>query len=227
MTITQVLLTGALALTMTWALPASPLGAYTWGEAARDAGIPEHVLFAIAQEESGRTRAGGVRQPWPWAMNVQGKPRYYPNEEQTLVALRRLVTRGKRAIDVGLMQISYRYYGGRAGTLATLVRPEDNLRLAAVILAECRLRMGETYRAILSCYHQGRLTRRGVAYARRVLQKARKLSPESLVSVRHLSGLSAQVKTAPAAVRTIRSPSGGRQAYARAPGPHGNKRRRH
>jgi hypothetical protein len=136
------LLTGALALTMTWALPASPLGAYTWGESARDAGIPEHVLFAIAQEESGRMRAGGVRQPWPWAMNVQGKPRYYHSEEQTLVALRRLVTRGKRGIDVGLMQISYRYPGGRAGTLATLMRPKDNLRLAAVILAEYRLRMG-------------------------------------------------------------------------------------
>jgi hypothetical protein len=37
---------------------------------------------------------------------------------------------------------------------------------------------------------------------------------------------SAQVKTAPAAVRTIRLPSGGRQAYARAPGPQGTNRRR-
>ena len=186
MTITQVLLTGTLTLTVTWALPVSPLRAYSWGEAACDSGIPERVLFAIAQQESGRPRADGVYQPWPWAINVQGKPHYYPNEEQTLMALQRLVTRGKRWIDVGLMQISYRYHGVRAGTLATLVRPEDNLRLAAVILGECRLRMGETYRAILSCYHQGRLTRRGVAYARRVLQKARRLTPERLVSVHHL-----------------------------------------
>ena len=186
MSITQLLLTGALTLTMTWALPASPLGAYSWGETARDSGIPEHVLFAIAQQESGRTRVDGVYQPWPWAMNVQGKPRYYPNEEQTLMALQRLVARGKRGIDVGLMQISYRYHGDRAGTLAAFVRPEDNLRLAAVILRECRLRMGETYWAILSCYHQGRLTRRGVADARRVLQKARRLTPERLVSVHHL-----------------------------------------
>ncbi len=144
------------------------------------------MLFAIAQQESGRTRADGVYQPWPWAMNVQRKTRYYHNGKQTLMALQRLVARGKRGIDVGLMQVQLSLPRRSSRHARRLVRPEENLRLAAVILRECRLRMGETYWAILSCYHQGRLTRRGVAYARRVLQKARRLTPERLVSVHHL-----------------------------------------
>jgi hypothetical protein len=213
MSITQILFIGVLTLTITWVLPVSPVGAYGWGEAARNAGIPEPVLYAIAQQESGRSRADGVYQPWPWAMNVQGKPHYYRNEEQTIMALQRLVKRGQRGIDVGLMQISYRYHSARARTLAALVRLEENLRLASAILRECRLRVGETHRAILSCYHQGRLTRRGVAYARRVLQQARRLSPARLMSVydvkqAHESSVLARAKTAPTAAWALRLPRG-------------------
>jgi hypothetical protein len=44
--------------------------------AARQAGVPPTVLYAVALQESS-IRLRGERVPWPWTLNIAGASRYY------------------------------------------------------------------------------------------------------------------------------------------------------
>ena len=49
----------------------------------QDAGLPQHLLPAIARIESGRS-LNGKRKAWPWALNHAGKGLYFETKSSAL-----------------------------------------------------------------------------------------------------------------------------------------------
>ena len=78
---------------------------------AEEYGIPHSVLYAIALTESGvGPNDNGVRHPWPWTLNVAGRGYVYPSREAAWHALNTFIARGERSIDIGLMQVNWRFH---------------------------------------------------------------------------------------------------------------------
>jgi hypothetical protein len=75
--------------------------------------------------------------PWPWTLNVAGRPLRYANRRQACKALLYALTQlPPTRVDVGLGQINVGFHGHRVGHPCALLDPYQNLALAALILRE-------------------------------------------------------------------------------------------
>ncbi len=128
-------------------------------------GLPEGVLRAIGLVESGRPDPLlGRAAPWPWTMDVEGRPFFYPSGEQALGAARAL---RPLTADVGCFQISLLYHPTAFPDLARAFDPEENARVAARLLTELHRQTGSWLSAI-AAYHSADPDR-GAPYVARVL----------------------------------------------------------
>jgi len=104
--------------------------------AARRAGIPSTVLYAVALQESG-TRFNGRLVPWPWTLNVAGAPRRFATRAEACTGLHQALRKvPPTRIDAGLGQINLGYQRHRYEQPCELLDPYRNLELAAEILRE-------------------------------------------------------------------------------------------
>ncbi|MCW5706938.1 transglycosylase SLT domain-containing protein [Shinella sp.] len=121
--------------------------------AAKRAGIPSPVLYAVALQESGMLREGTIA-PWPWSLNVAGEARRFSNQAEAcaglLGALRQV--RATR-VDAGLGQINLGYQRHRYDHPCELLDPYRNLVIAAEILRE-QYRPGEDWLLAIGRYHR-------------------------------------------------------------------------
>lgn len=135
---------GLLGLCLLAALPralAEPPPAYR--AAARAAGIPPLVLYAIALQESGIRLRGELR-PWPWTLNLAGQPRRFASRAPACRALLRALQRGDaRRVDAGLAQINLGYHGQRFASPCAALDPRHNLAVAADLLRQHRHQTGD------------------------------------------------------------------------------------
>ena len=90
---------------------------------ARRAGVPPHVLYAIALTETGRKSGGRVR-PYPWAINREGKGYWFKTREEALAFGQQSLAEGRRSFDVGCVQINYRWHGHAFPSLEAMFDPE-------------------------------------------------------------------------------------------------------
>lgn len=121
--------------------------------AAREAGIPSAVLYAVALQESGMTLRGR-RVPWPWTLNVAGQARRFQTREAACAELRRALRDVPRTrIDVGLGQINVGYQAERFDQPCDLLDPYRNLAIAATILREHHT-PGEDWLLAIGRYHR-------------------------------------------------------------------------
>ncbi len=67
-------------------------------------------------------------------------------------ALDDLLAAGQASVDIGLMQVSWRYHRDRLASAALALDPYRNLHVAAEILAAC-FREREDWWAAVGCYH--------------------------------------------------------------------------
>jgi len=135
---------------------------------AREFRIPPAIFYAVALTESGTyIKALNARLPWPWTLNIAGEGRYYPTRGQALQAARSALDSGIRSIDVGLMQVSWRYHADALGSLAAGLDPAHNLAVAARILATCHAQRGH-WLAAVECYYAPNDRTRAIAYRQRV-----------------------------------------------------------
>ena len=71
-------------------------------------GVPARLLYAVALVESDRPGDGGIREPWPWTLNVAGEGRYFESRQAAYEALIEAIKRGD-VVDIGEMQLNWGY----------------------------------------------------------------------------------------------------------------------
>jgi Transglycosylase SLT domain len=121
--------------------------------AAKDAGIPSAVLYAVALQESG-VDLRGRRIPWPWTLNVSGQARRFQTRSTACADLQRaLQEMPATRIDAGLGQINVGYHAHRFVHPCDLLDPYRNLAIAATILREHHT-PGEEWLLAIGRYHR-------------------------------------------------------------------------
>jgi len=114
--------------------------------------IPSKILYAIALQESGKKLSNGAFRPWPWTLNVEGKPKRYKTRKAAWLVLKQYVGQGKVLIDIGLMQVNWHYHQKKLGTLWRALEPYHNMRVAADILTSEYRKRKDWLRAV-GAYH--------------------------------------------------------------------------
>lgn len=133
--------------------PAAEIPPPAYQLAAHAAGVPSPVLYAIALQESGIQIRGQLR-PWPWTLNVAGKPLRYRSYQAACAGLTEAMHHvPSRQIDVGLGQINVGHQAHRGVAPCDLLDPYRNLALAATILRE-QYRPREDWLHAIGRYHR-------------------------------------------------------------------------
>ena len=138
-------------------------------------GVPPDLFYAVALTESGYSAGDGSRpRPWPWALNIAGQGRFFATRIDAWRALDTALGDGEDRLDVGLMQINWRYHKTLLKSSWQALEPYRNLRLAAQILREC-YRGRHDWWASVGCYHAPADSERARRYRERVLTHWRSL----------------------------------------------------
>ncbi len=156
-----------------WCAPTVPHG---YRVIAAEYGIPYTMLYAVAMAESGvGTNDKGTRRPWPWTLNVAGHGHVYPSREVAWNALNAFIAQGERSIDIGLMQVNWRYHEDKLRDTWHALDPYFNLRVGAGILRQCFEQRGDWWEGV-GCYHAPSNPVRARRYRSRVVGHWQRLS---------------------------------------------------
>ena len=112
--------------------------------------IPNKLLRAISLTESGRTIEKQFV-AWPWSVNVSGKSYYFKDKVSTLLFLQKKVKYQKN-IDIGCMQINFKYHYEQFKNLDTMLDPINNIDWAAKYLKKLYKRY-KSWNIAISRYH--------------------------------------------------------------------------
>jgi hypothetical protein len=96
--------------------------------------VPVDILYAVALTESGKSY-GDDRVPWPWALNIDGRSVYCESQQEAIQQISQAI-RYKQSVDIGLMQINWRWHRQRFITMDESLVPMRNLTVGATILYE-------------------------------------------------------------------------------------------
>lgn len=140
-------------------------------------GVPSSVLYAVAMTESGITLQSGQQRPWPWSLNVEGRPLRYRTRVETWRALRALLADGITRIDIGLMQVNWAYHRDALGDPWAALDPHHNLRVGAAILRAQFQATGDWWQAV-GRYHAPNHAERADRYRARVATWHRRIATE-------------------------------------------------
>lgn len=117
--------------------------------AAARHGIPAGILYAVGLAETGRK--GSLQ---PYALNIEGRA-VFPASKSTAVAeFEQARRQGHTLIDLGCMQINYRYHADAFGSVADMLDPVRNVDYAARFLKTLKGRH-ETWVMAVARYHAG------------------------------------------------------------------------
>ena len=143
---------------------------------ATERGIPSAVLYAIALTESAtRLTNSNIYRPWPWTLNVAGQGYFFDSRVEAWQALENWIRQGRRSIDIGLMQVNWRYHKEKLGTPWQALDPYHNLRVGAVILQDC-YQTRQDWWASVGCYHSPANMQRAERYRKRVVSHWRRIT---------------------------------------------------
>lgn len=132
--------------------------------------LPPSLLYAVALTESGLSALSEGRfRPWPWALNINGEGHYFTSRQEALQVLQAALIHTNSSVDIGLMQINWRYHRAALGSARQALDPYHNLRVAAAILRDC-LNERTNWMQTAGCYHAPNDPTRAQAYASRVQQ---------------------------------------------------------
>lgn len=96
--------------------------------------VPVDILYAVAMTESGK-RFGDEQRPWPWALNVDGRSVFCQSEQEAVLTVSEAIQK-KQSVDIGLMQINWRWHKHRFSSIDDALTPMKNLQVGAAILQE-------------------------------------------------------------------------------------------
>ena len=102
----------------------------------KESNLPPHILSSISRVEAGRKLSTGNVRGWPWTLNHAGKGLFFDSKEQALKYLKQAVSSGSRNIDVGCMQLNYRWHKVAFSSIDEMMDPELNIKYAAQFVHE-------------------------------------------------------------------------------------------
>ncbi len=115
-------------------------------EVAEQHNVPSKVLYSLALTESQvRLQSGDIR-PWPWTLNVKGKPYFYDSRAKACEALTQFLTK-TQSVDIGLTQHNWYWQKSFFDSPCAAFEPKDNLHHAAKILQEGKRKHGDWIKA--------------------------------------------------------------------------------
>jgi soluble lytic murein transglycosylase-like protein len=117
--------------------------------AAYKHGVPLGVLYAVGLTETGR---GDTLRPH--ALNIEGRAVYESDRTAALARFQAAEQAGAKWIDVGCMQINYRFHARNFASVADMLEPARNVDYAARFLRQLREREGSWTMAVAR-YHAG------------------------------------------------------------------------
>jgi hypothetical protein len=129
--------------------------------AGEEEGIPDGILPAIARVESARDGRA-----WPWTLNQGGKGSYHATKQAALERLAEILATGEKNVDLGCMQLNWRWHAAEFPDAATMMDPVANTRYSARFLKALKERHGDWDSAV-AAYHSNQQTR-GDAYEKKV-----------------------------------------------------------
>ena len=99
--------------------------------------MPLAVFYAVGLNET-----GGRNGLQPYAMNIDGRASINASLADGLAAFAAARRGGAKLIDVGCMQINYKYHGDKFASVSEMFDPAHNIDYAARFLKELRAREG-------------------------------------------------------------------------------------
>jgi hypothetical protein len=110
-------------------------------------GIPQGLLSAIASVESGNK---------PYALNISGKSIIASSKKEAGKVLRRYLDLGYSNIDVGIMQVNWRWHGDQFNDIDEMLTVENNIKYAAEFLASLYKQHGNSWFKAVQHYHSSK-----------------------------------------------------------------------
>jgi len=139
-----------------------------FAQVGSESNLDPYLLYAIALAESSRGVEKGLISPWMYALRAS-KP-YYPktldDAKETLAWILR--TEGN-LVDIGLMQINYRWNGHKVRHPNELLDPYTNLTVAADTLRAALRSSPNDLELGIGRYHHWENQARSLNYGQRVL----------------------------------------------------------
>lgn len=117
--------------------------------AAKHYDIPLAVFYAV-----GLVETGGRNGLQPYTLNIDGRPSVNGSLDQGLAAFESARRSGAHMIDVGCMQINYRWHGDKFASVTEMFDPAHNIDYAARFLRELKTREG-TWTLAVARYNAG------------------------------------------------------------------------
>lgn len=119
--------------------------------------IPKGLLAAIAKVESGNRS---------YAINTGGKSIYSSSLQEAVSIAESKINSGTTNIDLGVMQLNYRWHGKEFSNLKSMLTPKKNIEYAAILLASLYQKHGNWQKAV-RYYHSSKAKHNRV-YSRKV-----------------------------------------------------------
>lgn len=130
--------------------------------------VPEDVVMAVALTETGTKRSGRLA-PYPWAINVEGRGFLFPTKKKAIKAVRKYLKQGKKSIDIGCMQLNWRWHGQKFGySIEKAFDPTTNITVGAKYIREHYYKYKNWHKAA-GRYHSG-TSKHAKRYQRRYLK---------------------------------------------------------
>lgn len=117
--------------------------------ASRANAVPLPVLYAVALTETGQRGALHA-----YAMNIHGRSAFNATLEEAMSTFNHARRQGESLIDIGCMQINYRYHGRQFGSVEEMFDPARNVDYAARFLKALNKTEG-SWTASVARYHAG------------------------------------------------------------------------
>ena len=117
--------------------------------------LPENILLSISRVESGYQKVDGIIRAWPWTLNAGGDSAYFKTKKAALKSLKKRIESGVTNIDVGCMQINYRWHNKFFSNLGDMINPIKNVDYGARFLKKLFQRHGSWEKAV-KYYHSSK-----------------------------------------------------------------------
>lgn len=112
-------------------------------------GIPAGILYAVGLAETGRK--GSLQ---PYALNIEGRAVFPATKSMAMTEFDAARRQGHELIDLGCMQINYRYHASEFRGVADMLDPARNVDYAARFLKTLK-GQHDTWAMAVARYHAG------------------------------------------------------------------------